>query len=106
MKKSINSIQSISVVAKEWFDKINGNSYFSFRLTVTLKDGKTIERSVPMQYGYGDSYLWEAAKEFGILFECEQSFNLSRFCRENKITCFTSKHEKCLQRDVKAWGKN
>lgn len=106
MKNSVKNIQSISIIAKEWFDKVNGNSYFSFRLVVTMKDGQTIEKSVPMQYGYGDTYLWEAQKELGIIFEIDQTGNISRFTRENGITCFTAKHEKCLQRDVKAWGKN
>lgn len=39
--------------AQRWFDKYNGNTYNSVRVT-RCSDGKTI--AVPMQYGYGDYY--------------------------------------------------
>lgn len=39
--------------ARRWFDKINGNTYHSVRVT-RVSDGKTI--ASPMQYGYGDHY--------------------------------------------------
>ena len=36
-----------------WFDKVNGNTYHSCRIT-RHKDGKVI--TVPFQYGYGEHY--------------------------------------------------
>ena len=39
--------------AVKWFDKINGNTYHSVRVT-RCKDGKVIYGS--FRYGYGDSY--------------------------------------------------
>jgi len=39
--------------AKTWFDKVNGNSYFSVRVTRT-DTGETIV--CPFQYGYGSHY--------------------------------------------------
>jgi hypothetical protein len=41
--------------AVKWFDKVNGNTYHSVRVT-RCKDGKTIVPSTPYQYGYGDQY--------------------------------------------------
>ena len=40
-------------VAVRWFDKYNGNTYHSVRVT-RCRDGKTI--ACPLQYGYGDHY--------------------------------------------------
>ena len=40
-------------VAARWFDKANGNTYHSVRITRT-GDGKTI--CCPFQYGYGEHY--------------------------------------------------
>lgn len=39
--------------ACRWFDKINGNTYHSVRITRT-RDNKVIAH--PLTYGYGDSY--------------------------------------------------
>jgi hypothetical protein len=56
-------MKTIDINAKEWFDKVNGNSYFSAR--VTLDYGMESEQSfvLPFQYGYGDMYVYEALNE-------------------------------------------
>ena len=49
--------------AVKWFDKVNGNTYHSVRVT-RCKDGKVI--ATPYQYGYGDHYrqtAWELMLE-------------------------------------------
>jgi hypothetical protein len=46
--------------AVKWFDKINGNTYHSVRITRT-DDGKTIVGQ--FQYGYGDHYRQTAIEE-------------------------------------------
>ncbi len=49
-------IKTIDIEAKEWFDKANGNSYFSGIVTTNygMKSQKSIDMS--FQYGYGDQY--------------------------------------------------
>lgn len=39
--------------AVRWFDKVNGNTYHSVRIT-RFRDGATITK--PWEYGYGDHY--------------------------------------------------
>ena len=53
---------SINIQAKEWFDKVNGNSYFAG--TVTLDEGLKSKEVFLMhiQYGYGNQYKFEARK--------------------------------------------
>jgi hypothetical protein len=51
-----NQIKFIAQAVK-WFDKVNGNTYHSVKIT-RCKDGKTI--ACPFTYGYGDSYRWTA----------------------------------------------
>jgi hypothetical protein len=46
--------------AVKWFDRVNGNTYHSVRVT-RCKDGATI--ACPWQYGYGDQYRWTALAE-------------------------------------------
>jgi len=42
-----------TVSACRWFDRKNGNTYHSVRITRN-RDGQTL--ACPMQYGYGDCY--------------------------------------------------
>lgn len=51
--------RSLFVEGREWFDKVNGNSYFSARIFV---DGGQVA-ILPFQYGYGDQFLYEAQKK-------------------------------------------
>ena len=55
-------IISIVVEGRKWFDKINGNTYHSANVIVTMdRDVKVLK--VPYQYGYGDQYLQSAFDE-------------------------------------------
>lgn len=51
--------RSLFIEGREWFDKVNGNSYFSARIWV---DGGQVA-ILTFQYGYGDQYLYEAQKK-------------------------------------------
>ena len=50
-----NKVKVITIIGREWFDKVNGNSYFSATAYIDNKEGF----EVPFQYGYGDQYIWE-----------------------------------------------
>jgi hypothetical protein len=56
MEKKIN--RSVFIEAREWFDKVNGNSYFSARIWV---DGEVVG-VLPFQYGYGNQHEYEAQR--------------------------------------------
>jgi len=53
-------MKTLDINARSWFDKVNGNSYFSGQIVVNfgLEDEKRF--FMPFQYGYGDCYLWQA----------------------------------------------
>jgi hypothetical protein len=51
--------RSLFIEAREWFDKVNGNSYFSARIWV---DGGQVA-ILPFQYGYGSQFEYEAQKK-------------------------------------------
>jgi hypothetical protein len=57
MDNKIN--KSLFIEGREWFDKVNGNSYFSARIWV---DGGQVA-ILTFQYGYGDQYLYEAQRK-------------------------------------------
>ena len=95
-------IKTIDVQAKEWFDKVNGNSYFSAIITLNfgLIDQKTI--NVPFQYGYGDYYLDSALQQLKTenYLPADASV-LWRYCNELR----TSKKQNCLKSEVKNFVK-
>ena len=56
------------IKAKEWRDKINGNSYFSSDITLNYgMDSQEIIK-LPFQYGYGDQYYHASMEEVKNLF--------------------------------------
>lgn len=52
-------IRSMFIECREWFDKVNGNSYFSARIWI---NGGQVA-IIPFSYGYGDFYIYEAQKK-------------------------------------------
>ena len=74
---------------KEYFDKVNGNSYWSCRV-------EDIERDVmyvfPFQYGYGDHSEDEVKK----------ALNIDDWGKKPTIKFI--KHKNCSEKLVKDWG--
>ena len=96
-------MKTIDVNAKEWFDKVNGNSYFS--MNVTIDYGTETEQSfyVPVQYGYGDHYRDEAFKELQerkIIPKQDKVSSYWQYYRDNNIIARHYKQEKCLKREL------
>lgn len=108
-KKTLTAqdVKTIDVNALEWFDKVNGNSYYAGTISVNygMPNAQTI--IMPYDYGYGDYYQQEAFKllrEAGLLPTSEWG-SLSRQCRESGIILRTSKHENCKKSELKAIGQ-
>ena len=82
--------------ANKWFDKVNGNTYHSVRIT-RCSDGAVIK--CQFQYGYGDQYRYtalEAMKQAGWI----KTDNIHRFERENDYPihwcCFDTTKRECV----------
>ena len=101
----LSQLKTIDINAKEWQDKINGNSYFSS--TVILNYGMNSQKTiiVPFQYGYGDHYLYQSLREI------QKLFPKSKWYRENllgkyqiqdeyKIIIRNSIKTNCLKREL------
>lgn len=105
----LNIIQTIDIQAYSWFDKVNGNSYFS--AVVTLNYGLKTEQVIklPFQYGYGDFYkqaAFEALQENNLIhgvkkYEHGGNEGIYNFCQRNKIIVRSSKQENCKKADLK-----
>ena len=85
------------VIAKEWRDKINGNSYFSARIENTVENKVY---ALPYQYGYGDQHKHEAIKRL----QEEGEIVLNYRCVSDLPVKFI-KIPNCKKRDTVAYGK-
>lgn len=96
-------MNTIRIEAQEWFDKANGNSYFSSRVYI---DGD-LKLIMPFQYGYGDHYVDMANQkldELGFV-DCPRGasgvyYPLHRYCEDHDIELITFKQDKCLKREL------
>ena len=103
-------IKTIDINALEWFDKVNGNSYFAATAIINYQM-KTERRFIlPFQYGYGDHYIDMAKQHMnkqGYLKDLKKydigGFeSLWGYCDNRKIVLRTSKRANCLQRELKS----
>ena len=80
----LKDLKTIDINAKEWFDSVNGNSYFSSK--VTLNYGLHNEKSIklPFQYGYEDAYIDQSLYQVGMLFP--RSYWYDKFLQKRDIT--------------------
>lgn len=94
-------IKTLDIQAKEWFDGINGNSYFSVNITVNygLKNSQSFY--IPMQYGYGDYYKHAAFDKIKKELNCFKKENSywQAYSKYN-IIVRSSKLENCRKRDL------
>ena len=78
---------------KEWFDKVNGNSYFSSQVQATKNPNKIIK--LPFQYGYGSQSKQEITQELNL--------PKARSIFDDRIKFI--KIDNCLKKEVVKWGE-
>jgi len=103
------TIKTIDIQAFEWFDKVNGNSYFAAIITTDFGTPEAKEYRVPFEYGYGDFYIQAAAQkpdELGVIprehYSNGSSEALWRYCQREGIILRKSKQTGCKKAEVKA----
>jgi hypothetical protein len=101
----MKSIKAIEVNAKEWFDKINGNSYFAGNIYIEFDNYRVVELIMPFQYGYGSYYEQEAKAtltQFNYI-STEYGETLKRYCEKNNIKYRTNFKADCTKKELKAY---
>lgn len=100
-------IKTIDVSASEWFDKVNGNSYFSGLITLNFGMANAVTLYMGFQYGYGSQFEAEAGAvldRLGILplprHENGSRPSLWKYCQDRGIILRCAKRENCRKRDL------
>ena len=84
--------------ACRWFDKVNGNSYFAGYVTINYGQPDAIKINMPFQYGYGDSYQYDALSMLK-----EKGYTDARYMqdlREQNIILRYNIQRGCKKRDL------
>ena len=112
-------IKTIDIYAKEWFDRINRNSYFSAEVILNYKlkeirkyfefaqgfniiQDKEKVITIPFQYGYNDRYIEEATAVLmkNNYIKPKRHLVLWRYCEENGIILRTYKQRNCKRQEL------
>ena len=98
----IADLKTVTVYVREWFDRVNGNSYFSG--VVILNDSLENEEQIkmPLQYGYGNSSEYTAMDAIRerfprVKWDSRPIWQL----RDRKIPYSYSKQENCTQKQCR-----
>ena len=87
----------VKIEAKEWFDRVNGNSYFAG--TIKVNDKVYL---MPFQYGYDTQYEQAAKKlltEFNVI-SCDYGQTLRGYCLDNNFEYGAFIKTKCKKREL------
>jgi len=102
------NIKTIDINALEWFDKINGNSYFAGNIILNygLPDEK--HYIMPYEYGYGEHYIDGAFSlliKINVISDHEKYSNggqeaIWKYCQRKGIILRTNKQKNCKKREL------
>lgn len=102
-------MKTIDIQAKQWYDKVNGNSYFSAVVTLDFGTKKQKTFKLPFQYGYGEQYMQEARsllEEQKIIKDLSYPMEgLYTYCQRKGIIYRGHKEENCLKKEVIRFGE-
>lgn len=100
-------LKTVDIHSKEWRDKVNGNTYFASR--VVLNYGMSDEKTLYVEFQYGDGYSMGDQVAFNLvkpyLPEGCKATAFYQLRDQYMVLTRRSTEKNCLQRDVKAWGK-
>ncbi len=101
----LSKLKTIDINAKEWHDKINGNSYFSSDVILNYGMNSQETIKVPFQYGYGDHYIYQSLREIQKLFPKSKWYKenlLSKYQIQNQynIIIRNSIKTNCLKKEL------
>lgn len=97
-------MKTLDIQAKEWFDSVNGNSYFSG--IVTIDFGLDTEQTfkMPFQYGYEQAYEQEATQLLVKAGLVPENTALWRWCRQNDVVLNSNIQRRQNKSVVKQFG--
>ncbi len=99
--------KTIDINAKEWFDKINGNSYFCGIVTLNYGMKNDEVFLMPFQYGYGSQYEQEAKSILTYANKISPNYEtLYSYCKRENIILRNNIQRGCKKSELKQIEKD
>tara|TARA_Y100001949_G_C15827606_1_gene260612 strand:+ start:323 stop:646 length:324 start_codon:yes stop_codon:yes gene_type:complete len=100
-------IKTIDINAKEWRDKINGNSYFAGIITLNYEMKNEETFLMPYQYGYGSEYENEAKGVLTFANKISPDYEtLYSYCKRENIILRSNIIRDCRKSELKQIEKD
>lgn len=100
-------MKTIDINAKEWQDKINGNSYFSGLVIIDYGMKSEEVFLMPFQYGYGSQFEQEAKAILTYSNKISPQYEtLYSYCKRENIILRSNIIRGCKKRELKEIEKN
>ena len=99
-------MKTLDINFKEWFDKVNGNSYCAGEVVIDYGMDSEKTFNCPFEYGYGNYYEQRAEqclRENGILKQDIGGLHLNYYCRDHGIIVRSNIQRGCLKRELKQY---
>ena len=90
--------ETIHCYGRKWWDKINGNSYFSAEIVLNYGQPNAQTIVLPFQYGYGDAYIYTALRE--LKERGHITADNTADLRDSGIILRTNKQKNCKKREL------
>ena len=97
-------IKTIDSNTKTWFDKANGNTYFSTRIVLNYGMKSQKEFKIPFEYGYS-SFDFETTKFLVKEKLLPENLKYPQYLRDAGIIFRQFTKEGCKKKEVIEWGK-
>jgi hypothetical protein len=91
-------IKTIDIQAREYWDKVNGNSYFNADISINFGMNNQTRIHIPLEYG--SDYQTATRNILNQLKYINTAEPLWAYCRENNIILRTNKQEGCKYKEL------
>jgi hypothetical protein len=98
-------IETIDITAHEYFDKINGNTYFNANIYINYNSPDAVKIHIPFEYGHSNQYIQAALIKLNKLNYINTERPLWEYCKENNIALRRQKIEGFKERELKQQDK-
>lgn len=96
--------KTIDIVGKEWFDKVNGNTYCSVQVTFDYRLETHKTYYIPMKYGDYEQTAYEFLVENEIIPK-QKSYGIWPFCQKYGLILRSYCYRNCTKKETQAFGK-
>lgn len=99
VNKAVKKGDNITIIGRRWFDRVNGNTYFS---AVGVVNGEQVV-NIDFEYGYGNHYedrIFAELQKAGYCPDAEKMESFWRYCERKGISKYVTHSDVNRKKDL------